>query len=42
MFKDNNLPWIVYHDGEVQASKSMKCHHVTRGEKVVVKELKGI
>jgi hypothetical protein len=40
MFKDNDHPWLVYHDGEVRMSNNMKCHRVTKGKQVLMKELK--
>lgn len=42
MFKDSGRPWIIDHDGEVRMSNSMKCHHITKGKRKVVKEPRGI
>ncbi len=42
MFKDRGHQRIVNHDGEVLVFRGMKCCQITKGTKIVVKELRRI
>ncbi len=42
MFKDRGHHRIVNHDGEILVSRGMKCCQITKGTKIVVKELRRI